>query len=109
MKIFGFVRRLNPVPVFRKILQLPGKLNPIKPLEAAMNTVVLSVIKKFTASAVKALITTLVAALSLAAGAPAPTDNIALLVWTAAIGAIHAAISALGRLTEHWFGIGPQA
>lgn len=69
-----------------------------------MNTILLSVIKKFASSAGKALIATLVAALGLFAGVPAPTDHAALLLWTAALGGIHALISALVRLGEHLFG-----
>ena len=108
MKMPGFVKKLNPLPLLQAIGRVPAKLNPIKPLEVAMNTVLLSVIKKFLASAGKALITTLVAWLALATGVPAPTDHVALVVWSAFIGLVHALISALTRAGEHWFGVAPK-
>lgn len=92
----------TPSPIPHPAMSFPVAVaSPPASPEDPMNPLILSVFKKFFASSIKALLVAIIAALSLAAGAPAPTDAYAAMVWTGLVGLLHALISALGRVIEH--------
>lgn len=87
-------------------MKIPGstllsKLNPLKPLEGLVNTILFSTIKKFLLSSLKSVLTALIAGLTLFLGAPPPSDQAGIAVWGVLILGIRTLISVLGHVLEN--------